>query len=421
MIDMTDTSAIYYPIHDPRMVTGEGVYLIDGDGRRYLDCCSGTYNMSLGYQHPAVIKAIKEQADVLIDAAARFETDPVDRLARRLVDLAPTSLTKAHLNVSSGSTANEGALKMAQHATGKSEVMTTFRAHVGQTLWTISLSGNAFRRQPFATLVGGGTQVPDPYCFRCFYAQEPSTCALMCVDRINDFLEYATSGNVAAFLVEGISGYGGNIVPPPGWFQSLRRLCDEHGIKLLIDEIQTGIGRTGHMFAAQYHGVEPDAITLGKGLGGSGAQMAAILASDDLGGVSGTDHSFTFGANLMAAAAALATLDVVDDPAFLANVRDTGEHIKDRLADMQTRHPVIGDVRGVGLMLGVELVEPDRSPAVGLTNRMVDRSLEHGLVLRPTRSGHSSVIKIKPPLIMTRDEADLMCDRFEQLLVAETR
>ncbi len=417
----SDSSAFYNPIHDPRMVTGEGVYLIDGEGRRYIDCSSGTYNMSVGYQNPAVIRAIKEQAEILIDCASRFETDPANRLAQRLVDLAPPSLTRAHINVSSGSTANEGALRMAQQATGRRDVVTTFRAHLGQTLWTISLSGNAFRRAPFALEAAGGTQVPDPYCFRCFYAQDPSTCKMMCVDRINDFLEYATSGNVAAILIEAISGYGGNIVPPPGYFQALRALCDEHGIKLIMDEIQTGIGRTGYMFASEYHGVEPDAITLGKGLGGSGAPQAAILTNDGMTGLSGLDHSFTFGTNLLAAAAAVATLDIIDDPAFLANVRDVGQYIKDRLAEMQTRHPVIGDVRGVGLMLGVELVHTDGSPEVGLTNRMIDAAMDHGLVMRPTRSGRSSVLKIKPPLIMTRAEADLLCDRFEQLLVAESR
>ncbi|MFJ9774014.1 aspartate aminotransferase family protein [Kitasatospora sp. NPDC101157] len=406
---------------DQRMVRGEGVYLYDQDGRAYLDCGAGTFNMSLGYQHPAVVQAIKDQADQLIDTAARFQTDPVNKLARRLVDLAPSRITKAHLNVSSGSTANEGAIKMAQHATGKRDVVTTFRAHVGQTMWMLSLSGNAFRKQPFPMLVPGSLQVPDPYCFRCFYAQEPGSCRMMCVDRINDFLEYASSGNVAAILVEAISGNGGNIVPPPGYFQQLRSLCDEHGIMLILDEIQTGIGRTGRMFAAEHFGVEPDAMTLGKGLGGSGAAVAAILASEPMTGLAATEHSFTYGTNLMASAAALATLDVIDDEAFLANVRATGARIMERLALLQTAFPVIGDVRGVGLMIGIEIVGTDRSPNVELANLLAEKAMEHGLIIRPSRSGKGNVLKIKPPLVLTLAEADLICDRLEQLFRAHCR
>nr|QIY67215.1 aminotransferase class III-fold pyridoxal phosphate-dependent enzyme [Streptomyces sp. RPA4-2] len=401
------------------MVAGEGIHLYDSDGRGYIDCASATFNLSLGYRHPAVIQAIKDQADQLIHVTSGFQTAPINALAHRLVQLAPKTISKAHLKVDGGSAANEGAVKMAQRITGRRDVITLFRSHVGQTVMMASLSGNAFRKQPLAQLYHGGLQVPDPYCMRCFYGQDPRSCGLMCVDRINDFLEFASSGSVAAVLVEPISGNGGNIVPPDGYFAALRELCDTHGMKLIFDEVQTGIGRTGRMFAAEHFSVDPDAITVAKGLGGSGAQVAAILTSDELAGLPTNDHSFTYGANLLAAAAALATLDVIDDPDFLANVRATGAHILGRLEALRSTHPHIADVRGVGLMIGVEIVDEARRPSAALTNRLAERALDHGLVIRTSRYGHGNVLKIRPPLVLTLEEADVICDRFTELLLAE--
>ncbi|MEV0729299.1 aspartate aminotransferase family protein [Polymorphospora sp. NPDC050346] len=398
------------------MVRGEGIYLYDEDGRAYIDCASGTFNLSLGYSHPAVIEAIRQQSANLIHTTSTFQVDPVSRTVRRLVEESPPNLVQVHLKVGGGSEANEGAVKMAQRATGRREVVTLFRSHHGQTMMMTSMSGNAFRKAPFPILYPGSVQVPDPYCFRCFYGQRRESCALMCVDRIDDFLEYASGGQVAAVIVEPISGNGGNVVAPDGYLPRLREFCDRHDIVLIFDEIQTGIGRTGRMFAAQHFGVEPDAITVGKGLGGSGAQIAGILTSERLAGLPAHHHSFTYGANALAAAAAAVTLDIVARPEFLANVRATGDHIMARLRDLQRRYRAIGDVRGVGLMIGVELVLPGNAPAVALTGELAERGMRHGLVLRTSRYGHGNVLKIRPPLILTLDEADLICDRLDALL-----
>jgi 4-aminobutyrate aminotransferase-like enzyme len=407
---------LYYPVSDTRVVRGEGVYLYDEQGKQYIDCASGTFNLSLGYSHPGVVEAIQKQAEMLIHATSTFQTDPVNDLVARLVAAAPAGLVKAHLKVSGGSEANEGAVKMAQVATGRREVITLFRSHHGQTMMMTSFSGNAFRKAPFPVLYPGSLQVPDPYCFRCFYGQRRETCGLMCVTRLDDFLEYASGGQVAAIIVEPISGNGGNIVAPDGYLPRLREFCDAHDIVLILDEIQTGIGRTGQMFAAQHFGVEPDAITVGKGLGGSGAQIAAILTNDRLTGLPAHHHSFTFGGNSLAAAAAVATVEIVAEPEFLANVRATGAHILARLRDMQRRHRAMGDVRGVGLMIGIELVEPDMAPAVALTNELARRGMDHGLVLKTSRYGYGNVLKVRPPLILTASQADEICDRLDALL-----
>ena len=411
---------IYYEVTDHRMVRGEGVHLYDDAGEAYLDCASATFNLSLGYSHPAVVGAIQKQAELAIHLTSSFRSDPVDDLIGKLVACSPESLTRVHLKVAGGSEANEGAIKMAQAVTGRREVITLFRSHLGQTMMMTSMSGNAFRKAPFPLLYPGSMQVPDPYCYRCFYGQDRANCALMCVDRLDDFLEYASSGQVAAMVVEPISGNGGNIVSPDGYLPGLRDFCDRHGIMLILDEVQTGIGRTGKMFAAQHFGVEPDAITVAKGLGGSGAQVAAILSGERLDGLPGHHHSFTYGANLLAAAAASVTLDIVGRPEFLANVTATGRRIMDRLTDLQRRFPCIGDVRGVGLMIGAELVGPDREPDVALTNELAARSMEHGLILRTSRYGFGNVIKIRPPLILTMAQADEIGDRFESLLTAVT-
>jgi 4-aminobutyrate aminotransferase len=411
--------ALYYPVSDEKMVRGEGIYLYDEDGKRYIDCAAGTFNLSLGYSHPAVVAAITEQSRLAIHISSSFQTDQINALVQKLLEVSPANITKVHPKVCSGSTANEGAIKMAQYATGRSEIVSMFRSHLGQTMMTSSLSGNAFRRQPFPVRFPGQLIVPDPYCFRCFYRETPDTCGRLCVDRINDFIEYASAGQVAAILVEPISGNGGNIVPPAGYFQKLRQLCDEHEILLIFDEIQTGIGRTGYMFAAEYFGVEPDCITVAKGLGGSGAQIAAILTSDKMAGLPSHHHSFTYGANLLAAAAANVTIDIIRQPAFLENVRSVGRYILERLLDAQRRHREIVDVRGVGLMIGIELADRNGRPAVSLTNELSARAKQYGFLLRTSRYGFGNVLKMRPPLIITMQEAEDVCDRLELLFKAE--
>lgn len=410
---------IYYSVSDTMMLRGEGIHVYDADGNDYIDCASATFNLSLGYGHPAVLKAITEQAQQLVHVTSSFQSRPINELVAKLVELSPKDLTKVHLKVSSGSAANEGAIKMAQVATGRRDVISLFRSHLGQTMMMASLSGNGFRKAPFPLVYPGGLQVPDPYCYRCFYNQKRETCGLLCVSRIDDFIEYASSGQVAAIVVEPISGNGGNIVPPDGYFQALRELCDDNDIVLIFDEIQTGIGRTGRMWAAEHFGVTPDAITTAKGLGGSGAQVAGILTNERLAGLPGHHHSFTYGANLLSAAAANATLDIVSQPEFLANVRATGNHILGRLEDMRRRYSQIGDVRGVGLMIGFEMETDDGSPNVALTNHLASRAMRHGLIMRTSRYGYGNVLKIRPPLTLTLTEADLICDRLESLFTEE--
>jgi 4-aminobutyrate aminotransferase len=420
-VNAGDAAAVYYPVSERRMTHGRGVFLYDSDGNAFLDCASATFNLSLGYGHPAVLDAMKLQMDEVIHMTSGFQSPVINTLSRMLVDAAPAGIVSAHLKVAGGSEANEGAIKMAQRATGRRDVISLFRSHLGQTVMTAGLSGNGFRRENLQFPVANKVIVPDPHCYRCFYRSTPNACGMLCADRIADFAEYASSGSVAAVVIEPISGNGGNIVPPMDYLPRVRQVCDDLGIKLIFDEIQTGIGRTGHMFAAEYFGVAPDAITVAKGLGGSGAQVAAILASEPLGGLPINEHSFTYGGNLMAAAAGVATMTVINDEAFLRNVRETGAYIMNRLAELQLKVPAIGDVRGVGLMIGIELVDADGREDVALANRLAELAMEYGLILRTSRYGRGSVLKIRPPLILTMAEATLLCDRFDTLLLDHAR
>jgi 4-aminobutyrate aminotransferase-like enzyme len=411
----------FSPTEEVVMTHGKGIYLYDSKGQRYIDCASATFNLSLGYGHEEVLNAAMEQARHLVHATSSFMTEPVSMLTEQLIKIVPEGLNKVHLKVSSGSVANEGAIKMAQYHHKKSEVISLFYSHHGQTIYTMHASGNAFRTEPFQFAMPGILKVPAPFCHRCFYNQKPETCGLLCAERIEDFIEHASSNQVAAIIVEPILGSGDNIVPPNGYLQALRKLCNEHEIALIFDEIQTGIGRTGEFFAAQHFGVTPDLMTVAKGLGGSGFQVAAILCKEAYAQMDGMHHSFTYGSNPVAAAAGAKTLEIIQRPGFLENVRETGAYILERLCASQQRFRQLGDARGVGLMIGFEIVDEDGNPNLNLMKRVQRQALENGLILRSSRYGRGNVLKIRPPLIITKTQSEELCDLLDETFAQTLR
>lgn len=406
----------YYELGDALLVRGEGVRVWDSTGREHLDCVSGTFNLVLGHNHPAVVAAVKEQAGELVFASSSFQTGPTNEVMRQLVELSPANLTRVNLRSSGGSTANEGAIKIAQWHTGKRDVIVPFRGHLGQTVATASYNGTSRMRAPFPYHLPGAVRVPDAYCHRCFYRQAPDSCGLWCVDRIEDFITYASSGSVAAMVVEPISGVGGNVVPPPGYLQRLKEFCEAREIVLVFDENQTGMGRTGHLFAADYFGVSPHIMTTSKGLTGSGLPLAAILTEERLVGMPRSMHGFTYGSHTLSAAAAAVTLEIVRQPEFLANVRATGAVLLERLTALRADHPCVDDVRGVGLMLGVELAEPDGSRSPRLAAALNRALAERGVITRVSEHGEGNVIELRPPLVLTVEDAHLIADRFGEAL-----
>lgn len=419
---MTDVSTVnptqlaYYDLGEVRLVRGEGLRVWDSDGREYLDCVSGTFNLSLGHNHPDVVAAIKRQSDELIFASSMFQTDPTNRVMELLVEMSPPSLTRVNLRSSGGSTANEGAIKIAQLHTGRRDVIVPFRAHIGQTLATSALNGTARMRTPFPPIYPNAVNVPDPYCMRCFYRQHPDTCGFWCIDRIDDFLTYASSGSVACMVIEPISGVGGNIVPPPGYLPRLRQFCDERDIVLIFDENQTSFGRTGHLTAADAFGVQPHVMTVSKGLCGSGLALAAILTEERLVGMERSLHGFTAGGHPLSAAAAIVTLEHVRRPEFLERVRTVGASLLSRLVALRADYPEIGDARGLGLMLGVELSEPGGARSGRLARELHRALMQRGVITRLSEHGMGNVIELRPPLILSLEDAQLIADRFGEAL-----
>ncbi len=406
----------YYELGDAELAHGEGVRVWDTEGREYLDCVSGTFNLLLGHNHPAVVEAVRGQLDDLVFASSSFRTSATDQVLELLVGMSPPNLTRVNLRSSGGSTANEGAIKIAQWITGKRDVIVPFRGHVGQSIAATSYNGTSRMREPFPYHLPGAVHVPEPYCFRCFYRQTPDTCGMWCVDRIEDFMTYASSGSVAAMIIEPISGVGGNVVPPPGYLAKLKEFCEAREIILIFDENQTGLGRTGQLFAADHFGVSPHIMTVSKGLTGSGFPLAAILTEERLVGMPRSMHGFTYGGHTLSAAAAVVTLQEVRRPEFLANVRTVGSALLSRLQALRSDFPCVGDARGVGLMLGVELVEPDGGKSNRLATALSKALSDRGVITRVSEHGLGNVIELRPPLILNLEDAHLIADRFAEAL-----
>lgn len=385
---------------------GHGLHLHGSDGVDYLDAVSGTFNLPLGYDHPDVVRAVQEQIDRVAHVSSHFTHDAVEAVKRKLLAHAPRGIDAVWLRDLTGSTAVEGAVKIAQKYTGKTDVISLFHSHHGQTSYATAISGNAFRRanQPDAA-AASSIKVPAPYCHRCFFQAEHPGCGLLCVSRIQDFIDYASNGRVAAMIVEPIQGNGGNVMPPPGYFAELRKLCDRNGMLLIADEVQTGIGRTGAMYACETLGIEPDIMVLAKGLGGIGIPVGAILMRSALSVLDSHEHSFTSGANLVALAAAEATLDAVAAPGFLANVRRKAILLRRHLEELGRNSAIISDVRGIGFMWGLEVVDSQGRPSPELAERIVELALRrHRLILRNARYGRGNTIKVRPALVASEHE-----------------
>ncbi|MGX5556812.1 aspartate aminotransferase family protein [Bacillus cereus] len=397
---------------------GKGIKLINEEGEEYIDAESGTFNLSLGYNHPYVVDKVKQQVEELSHMSSTFTEPYVTEVLDKLIDLSPNGIDAGWMRDITGSTANECAVKIAQKATGASDVISLFLSHHGQTQFATGISGNAFRRKGFVNSnVGNGIHVPAPYCYRCHYKATYPNCGFLCVEAMNDHIEYASSGSVAAMIIEPILGNGGNIIPPEGYFQRLRKLCDEHNMVLIADEVQTGIGRTGHMFASELFDIKPNIITLAKGLGGIGVPVAAVLMESNLQVLEKHEHSFTSGSNMLALTAAKSTIDVVSDPVFLADVRRKGAILSEMLNSLSQKHKCIGDVRGIGLMWGIEIVDENGEPDSNKTNAIIERAFrDQKLILRGSRYGFGNVVKVRPALIASVDEIAEIIEKLDRVI-----
>jgi 4-aminobutyrate aminotransferase/(S)-3-amino-2-methylpropionate transaminase len=399
---------------------GEGVYLTDIEGKRYLDFWSGIATVNVGHGNPRVQDAVRKQMDKLVHCASMsYYSVPALALAKKLDELAPFQPCKA-LFLTSGSEATDVMLKIARRGTGKHEIITLFGAYHGRTMGAHSITGptGTYRKSPALGPYGSGAiQVPAPYCYRCVLGLEYPECGLQCAKMIEDFIEHATQGDVAAFFAEPISGVGGIVIPPQNYFKEVKSILDRHEILLVLDEVQTGLGRTGKLWGSETYGVKPDVITLAKALG-NGYPISAILAKPELAdALEYGDHYSTWGANPVMCAAASATLEYIVDNKLWENAEKMGIKILRRLKELEERYDLIGEARGVGLMIGVEIVKnkSTKEPNPEGCSNIRRRCANSGFIVG-TGGWYKNVIRIQPPLIIEEQHVEEALNIFENAL-----
>ncbi|MDR7868709.1 MAG: aspartate aminotransferase family protein [Sporomusaceae bacterium] len=404
---------VYHFYAEPmQIVRGEMQYLFDHTGRRYLDCFAGVSVVNCGHCHPDIVKAVCEQAATLQHTTTIYLTQPIVDLAERLAAIAPGRLGKSFF-CASGSEANEGAALLASLATGRNEFISLRQGLHGRTKLAMSLTGLQMWRADTSP-VGGVSFAPNPYCFRCPLGSRRDGCDLACADAVETLIKTTTSGQVAAMFVEPIQGNGGVITPPPGYFQRLREILDRYGVLLVVDEVQTGFGRTGRMFGIEHFGVEPDIMTMAKALA-NGTPVGAFITNDELAAKFTRPSASTLGGNPVTASAALATLDVIAKHGLADRAAILGDRLKAGLTALMERHPVIGDVRGLGLMLGAELVRPDNAPAAAETDLVLEMMKDRGFLVG--KNGlYRNVLAFQPPLVVSAADIDDLLTALDDVL-----
>jgi len=380
---------------------GEGIYVWDTDGERYADFTSGIGVTNTGHCHPRVVAAIQEQAAKIIHAQANiFAHEPMMRAAVELTATLPDSLNQVFWT-NSGAEAVEGALKLAKVATGRPAIIAFRGAFHGRTHAAMSVTSSRVKvRGHYEPLLPSVYHAPFPYVFRSPYkglAEDADVHYFAELEAMFDQL--VMPDDVAAILMESVLGEGGYLVPPARWVRNVRQLCDRHGIMLIMDEIQSGMGRTGRMWGFEHFGVVPDIMTVAKGIA-SGMPVSAVVADRAI-----MDkwqpgaHGGTYGGNAVGTAAAAATLEVMRDERLPENAARMGEELIGGLREIQADHPVIGDVRGLGLMVAAEFVTPDGAPNPGAVERVIDRCFAEKTLLL-TCGTYDQAIRIIPPLVV---------------------
>ncbi len=402
---------------EPLMVVeGNMQYVWDEKGTRYLDAFAGIVTVSVGHCHPKVIEKVQQQTGKLQHTTTIYLHPTIGQFAEKLASHMPEGLDKTYFT-NSGSEANEVAILSAREHTGNTEVLALRNGYHGGTATTVGLTAHGtwkFKQNQ----APGITHTQAGYCYRCPYGLEYPSCGVKCAHDVKNVIEYQTPGEVACFIGEPIQGVGGTVVPPKEYFQIVYEIVRAHGGICIADEVQGGFGRTGeHFWAHQNYGVVPDAVTMAKGIG-NGIPLGAFTTTDDISKVmTNRIHFNTYGGNPISMTQGLATLEVIEEEGIQENAKRVGGHLKERLLELQKKHPLIGDVRGLGLLLGIELVRDRKSkePANTEAADVMERLKQLGVLIG--KGGlYGNTLRIKPPMCLTKDDADYLADCLDLAL-----
>ena len=422
----------------PLVQYGKGVYLYDKDGKKYLDGCAGAVTANIGHGNLEIVKAMKEQAEkVAFVYRSQFTSGPAEELAAKLAMISKEARYWSFL-VNSGSEATETAMKIAiqywqeKGVKGKNKILARKMSYHGITLGALSMSGHPLRRKRFVPLLEDFPTVPPPYCYRCPFQLSYPHCQLRCATELESEIKRIGADHIAAFIAEPIVGAAGAaLTPPEGYYEKIREICDKYEILFIADEVMTGLGRTGKMLAIEHWNIHPDIIALGKGLGAGYTPIAAALVSEKVmepimngSGVVMSGH--TLSANPLSAAVALAVINYVEAHQLHVKAIHSGQYLMDKLLELKKQFPWIGDVRGRGLLIGIEFVQPHSKEAypapILFTETVVLEAQKHGLLVYPSAAAdgiEGAAIIIAPPLTISSNEMDelvvMLRKTFEEL------
>ena len=394
------------------MVKGSMQYLFDSEGRKYLDCFAGVSVINCGHCNPEITAKVCEQVNTLQHVCNIYLTENFVNLAEKLAEVTPGNLQKSFF-CSTGTEANEGAALLASIYTGSSEFIALRNGLHGRTKLTMSLTGiGMWRTDP--NPVGGISFAPNPYCYRCPLGKKYPDCDLACANAVEDIIKTATSGHPAAFIAESIQGNAGIVVPPKGYFKRVKEILSAHGSLFIADEVQTGFARTGKMFAIENFDVTPDIMSVAKALG-NGAPISAFISTAKIADTYTKPGASTLGGNPVSTTAGLAVLNYIEEHDLKSNALARGKQLKEGLYELQKRHPIIGDIRGLGLMVGAEFVHTDKSPAADELDIVLEEMKNRGFIIGKNGIARN-VMAFQPPLVITAQDIANVLDALDSVL-----
>ena len=385
------------------VVRAEGVYFWDADGKRYLDFASQLVNQNAGHQHPKVVKAIQDQAAKLTFVSPSAATEPRGLLGRKLAEITPGDLKKTFFALG-GAEANENAIKIARMFTGRFKILARYRSYHGATHGAIALTGD-YRRLPVEPAIPGVVHFLDPYCYRCPFGWTKETCHRECIKHVEEVIQHEGPDQIAAIILEGVTGTNGLIIPPDDYWPRMREICDKYGILLISDEVMSGWGRTGEWFAVDNWNTVPDIITTAKGITSGYVPLGAVIVREKIAKYF-DDHvlyaGLTYNGHALACAAALATIEAYEEEHIFENAKTVGKHLGERMEDMKARHPSIGDARYIGLFTAFEFVKNRDTKEPLDPTPLKNFLIQNGVYVFTFKN----IMFIVPPLVITREQLD---------------